>query len=336
MLETGLFELNAVAAISAHRSFRAAATELGISPSALSHAIAGLEKRLGVRLINRTTRSVSLSQAGERFLARVSPALREIAGAMEDVNAFRDTPTGTLRINFKERAGHLILRPVVAKYLRLYPDMQVELTVEGRPIDIVAEGFDAGIRLAESVPQDMVAVPCGPDSRFIVVGAPSYFERKSVPRSPADLLAHECIRRRMPGGKLYRWEFEKRGEEMALDVPGRLTLDNDGLMIEAALEGLGLAFVSDWWVADYLGDGSLQAVLEDWTPPFPGLCLYYPRHRHMTAGLRAFVDLIRQEKKSVVGMKTGVQPSARPVHATIGASRAKSTKQRGAPAATGR
>jgi DNA-binding transcriptional LysR family regulator len=327
MLETGLFELNAVAAISAHRSFRAAATELGISPSALSHAIAGLEKRLGVRLINRTTRSVSLSQAGERFLARVSPALREIAGAMEDVNAFRDTPTGTLRINFKERAGHLILRPVVAKYLRLYPDMQVELTVEGRPIDIVAEGFDAGIRLAESVPQDMVAVPCGPDSRFIVVGAPSYFERKSVPRSPADLLAHECIRRRMPGGKLYRWEFEKRGEEMALDVPGRLTLDNDGLMIEAALEGLGLAFVSDWWVADYLGDGSLQAVLEDWTPPFPGLCLYYPRHRHMTAGLRAFVDLIRQEKKSVVGMKTGVQSGAKPVHAT---------KQRAAPAATGR
>jgi DNA-binding transcriptional LysR family regulator len=327
MLETGLFELNAVAAISAHRSFRAAATELGISPSALSHAIAGLEKRLGVRLINRTTRSVSLSQAGERFLARVSPALREIAGAMEDVNAFRDTPTGTLRINFKERAGHLILRPVVAKYLRLYPDMQVELTVEGRPIDIVAEGFDAGIRLAESVPQDMVAVPCGPDSRFIVVGAPSYFERKSVPRSPADLLAHECIRRRMPGGKLYRWEFEKRGEEMALDVPGRLTLDNDGLMIEAALEGLGLAFVSDWWVADYLGDGSLQAVLEDWTPPFPGLCLYYPRHRHMTAGLRAFVDLIRQEKKSAVGMKTGVRSGARPVHAT---------KQRAAPAATGR
>jgi DNA-binding transcriptional LysR family regulator len=346
MSETGLFELNAVAAISAHRSFRAAATELGISPSALSHAIAGLEKRLGVRLINRTTRSVSLSQAGERFLARVSPALREIAGAMEDVNAFRDTPTGTLRINFKERAGHLILRPVVAKYLRLYPDMQVELTVEGRPIDIVAEGFDAGIRLAESVPQDMVAVPCGPDSRFIVVGAPSYFERKSVPRSPADLLAHECIRRRMPGGKLYRWEFEKRGEEMALDVPGRLTLDNDGLMIEAALEGLGLAFVSDWWVADYLGDGSLQAVLEDWTPPFPGLCLYYPRHRHMTAGLRAFVDLIRQEQKSVVGMKTGLQSGARlahsrpdharSAHATIGGSRAKTTKQRAAPAPTGR
>src|SRR5580698_4361924 len=304
MLHTGLFELNAVASISAHRSFRAAATELGISPSALSHAISGLEKRLGVRLINRTTRSVSLSEAGERFLARVSPALREIAGAMEDVNAFRDTPTGTLRINFKERAGHLILRPVVAKYLRRYQDMQVELTMEGRTIDIVAEGFDAGIRLAESVPQDMVAIPCGPDSRFIVVGAPAYFDRASVPRSPADLLAHECIRRRMPSGNLYRWEFEKRGEEIALDVPGRLTLDSDTLMVEAAIDGLGVAFVSDFWVTDQLAAGTLRAVLEDWTPPFPGLRLYYPPHRHMTAGLRAFVDMLKEENRRTAAAKT--------------------------------
>ena len=297
MLQTGLFELNAVAAISAHRSFRAAATELGISPSALSHAIAGLEKRLGVRLINRTTRSVSLSEAGERFLARVSPALREIAGALEDVNEFRDTPAGTLRINLKERAAHQILRPVVAEFLRRYPDMNVELALEGRTIDIVAEGFDAGIRLAESVPQDMVAVRCGPDTRFIVVGAPGYFARAAVPRSPSDLLNHECIRRRMPAGNLYRWEFEKRGEEMAMDVPGRLTLDNDSLMVEAAVEGLGLAFVSDFWVTGHLATGTLQAVLEDWTPPFPGLRLYYPGHRHMTAGLRAFVDLLRDERK---------------------------------------
>ena len=303
-MQTGLFELNAVAAISAHRSFRAAATELGISPSALSHAIAGLEKRLGVRLINRTTRSVALSQAGERFLARVSPALREIEGAMEDVNAFRDTPAGSLRINAKERAAYQILRPVVAKYLRLYPDMQVELTMEGRTIDIVAEGFDAGIRLAESVPQDMVAIPCGPDSRFIVVGAPAYFDRASVPRSPADLLAHECIRRRMPSGNLYRWEFERRGEEIALDVPGRLTLDNDSLMVEAAIEGLGLAFVSDFWVTDHLATGALRAVLEDWTPPFPGLRLYYPPHRHMTAGLRAFVDLLKEENRLMTAAKT--------------------------------
>jgi DNA-binding transcriptional LysR family regulator len=303
MIETGLFELNAVAAISAHRSFRAAATELGISPSALSHAIAGLEKRLGVRLINRTTRSVSLSQAGERFLARVSPALREIEGAMEEVNAFRDTPTGTLRINLKERAAHQILRPVVAKYLRRYPDMQVELIMEGRPIDIVAEGFDAGIRLAESIPQDMIAVPCGPDTRFIVVGAPSYFANASPPQSPSDLFAHQCIRRKMPSGKLYRWEFEKRGEEMALDVPGRLTLDSDSLMVEAAVEGLGLAFVSEFWAMDRVEAGELHIVLEDWTPPFPGLRLYYPGHRHMTAGLRAFVDLLREENKAAASAK---------------------------------
>src|SRR5882757_805173 len=314
MLETGLFELNAVAAISAHRSFRAAATELGISPSALSHAIAGLEKRLGVRLINRTTRSVALSEAGQRFPARVSPALREIEGAIEDVNAFRDTPTGTLRINAKERGGHQILRPIVARFLRRHPDMQVELIMEGRQIDIVAAGFDAGIRLAEAVPQDLVAVPCGPDSRFLVVGAPAYFEQAPVPRSPADLMSHQCIRRRMPGGSLYRWEFERRGEEIVVDVPGRLTLDNDGLMVEAALEGLGLAFVSDFWVTEHLAAGSLVAVLEDWTPPFPGLRLYYPRHRHITAGLRAFIDLLHEENrsgaKSTVTAKTAAPAGA--------------------------
>jgi DNA-binding transcriptional LysR family regulator len=313
MLHTGLFELNAVAAVSAHRSFRAAATELGISPSALSHAIAGLEKRLGVRLINRTTRSVALSEAGERFLARVSPALREIAGALEDVNEFRDTPAGTLRINLIERAAHQILRPVVAKFLRRYPDMKVELTLEGRTIDIVAEGFDAGIRLAESVSLDMVAIPCGPDTRFIVVGAPDYFARASAPRSPSDLLNHECIRRRLPGGKLYRWEFEARGEGIAMDVPGRLTLDSDRLMVEAAVEGLGLAFLSDFWVTDHLAAGNLQAVLEDWTPPFPGLRLYYPGHRHMTAGLRAFVDMLREETK-LAAKRTAARQGAQQRH----------------------
>jgi DNA-binding transcriptional LysR family regulator len=312
MLNTGLFELNAVAAISARGSFRAAATELGISPSALSHTIAGLEKRLGVRLINRTTRSVSLSEAGERFLARVSPALREIAGAMEDVNEFRDKPAGTLRVNLKERAAHQILQPVVAKFLRRYPDMNVELVLEGRPIDIVADGFDAGIRLAESVPQDMVAIPVGPDSRFIVVGSPDYFARAGAPRSPHDLLKHECIRRRMSGGKLYRWEFEKRGEELALDVPGRLTLDSDSLMVEAALEGVGLAFLSEFWVSEHLASGKLQAVLEDWTPPFPGLRLYYPGHRHMAAGLRAFIDMLREERKSAVKGKPAPRGAIKP------------------------
>ena len=300
MLQTGLFELNAVAAISAHRSFRAAATELGISPSALSHAITGLEKRLGVRLINRTTRSVSLSEAGERFLARVSPALREIAGALEDVNEFRDTPTGTLRINLKERAAHQILRPIVAKFLRRYPDMSVELALEGRHIDIVAEGFDAGVRLAESVPQDMVAIPCGPDSRFIVVGAPDYFARASVPRSPSDLLNHECIRRRMPGGKLYRWEFARNAEEFAIDTPGALTLDHNGLMVEAAEAGLGIAFVPEPFARQALEEGRLVALLAEWSPAIPGLCLYYPGHRHVPPALRAFIEELRSAQRRAV------------------------------------
>ena len=218
---------------------------------------------------------------------------------------------------YGERCGNANLASVIANLelkagkQTIGDDMNVELTLEGRPIDIVAEGFDAGIRLAESVPQDMVAIPCGPDTRFIVVGAPDYFARASVPRSPSDLLSHECIRRRMAGGKLYRWEFEKRGEEMAVDVPGRLTLDNDSLMVEAAVEGLGLAFVSDFWVTGHLATGALQAVLEDWTPPFPGLRLYYPVHRHMTAGLRAFVDMLREERKSAAKGKAATRLPAR-------------------------
>jgi DNA-binding transcriptional LysR family regulator len=154
----------------------------------------------------------------------------------------------------------------------------------------------------------MIAVPCGPDTRFIVVGAPGYFARAPQPRSPSDLLSHQCIRRRLPGGKLYRWEFEKRGEPMTVDVPGRLTLDNDRLMVDAAVEGLGLAFVSDFWVAEHLAAKTLQPVLEDWTPPFPGLRLYYPRHRHMTAGLRAFVDMLREDRKLAAASKAVRRP----------------------------
>jgi DNA-binding transcriptional LysR family regulator len=294
MQRAGLFELNAVVAVSTHRSFRRAATELGMSPSALSHAVATLEQRMGVRLFNRTTRSVSLSEAGEQFLARVRPALREISEAMEAVNAFRDTPTGVLRINTSEGAAQHILTPIVFEYLKRYPDMQVDLVTEGRFIDIVAEGFDAGIRLAEAVPQDMIAVPCSADLRLTVAGSPGYFERHVPPASPVDLIRHSCIRSRMPSGAIYRWEFEKHGEQLAIDVTGPLTLDSHPLMIEAALEGVGLVWVSEWDVADHVAAGRLVRVLEDWTPPFPGLRLYYPGHRHVPAGLRAFIDLIRE------------------------------------------
>jgi DNA-binding transcriptional LysR family regulator len=294
MQRAGLFELNAMVAVSTHRSFRRAAADIGMSPSAMSHAIAALEQRMGVRLFNRSTRSVSLSEAGEQFLARVRPALREISAAMEAVNELRDTPTGTLRINTSEGAAQMVMTPIVIEFLKRYPDMKVEIVTEERLVDIVADGFDAGIRLAESLPQDMIAVPCSPPLRFAVVGSPSYFATRAKPRVPADLAAHHCIRIRFPSGAIYKWDFEKRGEEMAVDVTGSLTLDNHHLIIEAALQGVGLAWTSEFAVAADIAAGRLIRVLEDWTPPYPGLCLYYPGHRHVPAGLRAFIEVIRE------------------------------------------
>ncbi|WP_114240109.1 LysR family transcriptional regulator [Dyella sp. C9] len=294
MKRTGLDELNAVVAVAAHRSFRAAAAALGLSPSALSHAISALEQRMGVRLFHRTTRSVALSAAGEQFLSRVQPALRDIAAAMESVNQFRDTPTGTLRINLSLGAARMLLVPVVLRFLARYPEMQVDLVSNDRMVDIVAEGFDAGIRQLDAVPQDMIAVPCTPDLRFAVVASPQYWQGRAKPRTPGDLLSHTCIRARLPSGAPYRWEFEKHGEAVSIDVPGPLTLSQWELMVEAALHGVGVAYASEWSVAAHLAAGRLERVLEDWTPPFPGLALYYPGHRHVPAGLRAFVEVVRE------------------------------------------
>ncbi|GFZ89650.1 LysR family transcriptional regulator [Dyella caseinilytica] len=293
-MASNLTELNAVVAVSVHRNFRRAAAELGMSPSALSHAIAALEQRIGVRLFHRTTRSVSLSQAGEQFLARVQPALREIGAAMDAINDYRDKPTGTLRINTSEGAARMMLAPMVFEFMRRYPDMKVDIVTEGKLVDIVADGFDAGIRAAEDVPQDMIAVPCTPPLRFAVVGSPAYFANRKKPRVPADLLAHNCVRSRYPSGAIYKWEFEKRGEEQEIDAKGSLTLDNHNLMIEAALEGVGLIWTSEWAVAEHIAAGRLIRVLGDWSPAYPGLCLYYPGHRHVPAGLRAFIAVIRE------------------------------------------
>ena len=294
MRSAGLIELNAVIAVSTHRSFRKAAAELGMSPSALSHAVAELETRLGVRLFNWTTRSVALSEAGEAFLARIHPAMHEIAAAMESVNEFRDTPTGTLRINTSEGAALRIFPSIVVEFLRRYPDMKLDLVTEGRFSDIVADGFDAGIRLQESVPQDMIAVRCSPPLRFAVVGSPGYFEGRSKPLAPSDLAVHRCIRSRMPGGAFMRWEFEKDGEALNVDVEGNLTLDNPTLRAEAARNGCGLAWVNEWSIASDIAAGRLVRVLDDWSPVYPGLCLYYPGHRNIPAGLRAFIALVRE------------------------------------------
>lgn len=294
MHQSGLLDLEAVLAVARHRGFRAAALELGLSATALSNAVAGLERRLGVRLFHRTTRSVSLTEAGERFIARTGPAVAEIRGAMEQANSARQRPAGTLRLNAALGAARMVFDPLLTTFLRRYPDMRVDLVTEGRLVDIVAAGFDAGIRPGDLVPQDMVRVPIGRALRMAVVATPGYFAAHPAPGSPVDLAAHDCIRARNPGGSADRWTFSRRGEAVALDVPGRLMLDAPALMLDAARAGLGLALLAEWHVREDLAAGRLVRVLEDWTPPYPGLALYYPAGRHLPAGLRAFVDLIRE------------------------------------------
>lgn len=294
MLKTGLTEFDAIVAVARLGSFRAAATELGLSTSALSHAVASLETRLGVRLFNRTTRSVSPTDAGEKFIARVGPALAEISGAIEGINSHRERPSGTLRLNMAPATARLILTPIILEYGRRYPDMNVMLVTEGRLVDIVGQGFDAGVRIAEAVPQDMIAVPIGKQQRQVVVGSPAYYEARTKPLVPEDLLRHHCIRARMASGAIYRWEFEQRDEKIEIDVPGTLILDETTLIIEAALAGAGLAYLSEASVVDHITQGSLVPALEDWSPPYPGLCLYYPGRKHVPGGLRALIDLIKE------------------------------------------
>lgn len=293
MRKSGLIELEAVLAVARRGSFRGAAVELGMSTSALSNAIAGLESRLGVRLFNRTTRSVALSEAGDRFVAEVAPALAQIRDAMAAANDRASTPHGTLRINTSPGAA-LMTAPIVHEYVRRYPQMHVDIVTEGRLVDIVAAGHDAGIRLAGSVPRDMVSVPMGPDLGMAVVGSPAYFRKRPPPRTPSELAGHACVRTRMPSGTLARWEFAKKGRTVAIDVDGPLTLDDMPCTRAAALAGVALAWVSDQWVREDVEHGRLVRVLADWCPTSPGLCLYYPDRRHAPAGLRAFVELIRE------------------------------------------
>lgn len=286
-------ELNGFAAVAAHRSFRRAATELAVSPSTLSHAVASLEERLGVKLFHRTTRSVSLSEAGERFLERIRPALDQLTDAMDTANDFRVTPRGTLRINAATLSVLRLLDPLVLPFLERYPEMRIDIVTDSRLVDIVAGGFDAGIRLAESVPRDMVSIPCGPAMRWVVVGSPGYFARRRRPRKPSDLHEHVCVRSRMPSGTPLPWWFEKKGRTVELNVAGPLTLDSSEVMVRAAAAGAGLAWIPEWLAEPYEKKKELVRVLEDWSPAFPGLCLYYPPHRHLSAGLRAFVTMIR-------------------------------------------
>ncbi len=288
-----LSDLTAFAVIAAHRSFRKAADELGLSPSTLSHMMRALEANLGARLLHRTTRSVSATEAGACLAARLQPVLRDLDLALQEVEAFRAQPSGTLRINASEIAARRLLGSVVPAFLARHPQMSLDLVTEGRLVDVVAEGFDAGIRLGEAVPSDMVAVRFGGETRFVAVASPAYLAAHGTPRTPDDLRRHACIRFRLPSGKRFQWEFSKHGQEVAIDVPGALTLDHLGLMTEAAVAGQGIAYVSDHSAQPYVETGALATVLDDWRPPIPGLFLYYPGHRHVPAGLRAFIDIIK-------------------------------------------
>ncbi|MAO57221.1 MAG: LysR family transcriptional regulator [Rhodospirillaceae bacterium] len=294
MYRPGLSDLDAVVAISREGSFRGAALALGMSTTALSNAVAKLEAALGVRLFNRTTRSVSLTDAGRTFLDRVAPALQDIHGAMDGVRSQQATPSGVLRINAFAAGAREIISPLVLEFLRRHPGVHVDLVVEGRLVDIVADGFDLGLRRSDLVPADMIAVPLGRRQRYAVVASPSYFKQHGKPGTPADLAGHQCIRTRLSNGAVFRWYFEKRGETALIDVAGPITLDEASLARAAVLEGVGVGLFLEQDVRDDISASRLVRVLEDWTPPLGDLCLYYPSRRNSSAALKAFVAMGRK------------------------------------------
>ncbi|MFC3669964.1 LysR family transcriptional regulator [Novosphingobium pokkalii] len=289
-----LADLAAFATLAEERSFTRAAARLGVSQSALSHAMRKLEEKLGVRLLTRTTRSVATTQAGERLLATLAPALDQIHYGIEDITRLRDKPAGTIRITTSEHAARTVLWPALERILPDYPDIHVEISLNNGFVDIVEERFDAGIRLGEAIARDMIAVRVGPPMRMACVGAPSYFARHPVPQTPHDLARHTCINLRMPStGGLYAWEFERDGRVMNVRVEGQVTFAGSGMLVRAAQSGLGLAMTLDGLVADALADGSLVRVLEDWCPPFAGYHLYYPSRRQASPAFALLVDALR-------------------------------------------
>jgi len=294
MRSYSLADFDAVLAIGRKGSFRAAALDLGVSTTALSNTIARLETQLGVRLFNRTTRSVALTEAGRRFIAQVSPALGDIYQALDAVRAQQDAPAGTLRINTFATAGREILVPLVLECLRRFPQIRIDLVTEGSLVDIVADGFDFGIRSRNLVPSDMIAIPLGPVRHHVVVATPAYLEGRGSPRVPADLLGHTCIRTRLPNGALFRWQFEAEGQPLQVDVDGQLTLDEASLARIAVLASVGIGYFMESDVCEDIAAGRLVRLLEDWTPPLSPLCLYYPSRRNPPAAFRVFVDIARE------------------------------------------
>jgi len=287
-------DLDAFAAIVRHRNFRRAALERGVSASTLSQSVRDLEERLGVRLLNRTTRSVTPTEAGERLATRLSPIFSEMAEALDEVNGFRDTPSGTLRLNVPG-AAQPILAPMIARFLSGHPGIRLEIAVDNSFVDVFAQGFDAGIRYDESLALDMIAVPLGPAQRYAIVASPDHVARHGFPERPEDLVKRPCIRHRFPSGAMLSWEFEKDGETVKIDPDGPLITTSPDLAIRAAEDGVGWYATFEGFVRPLLDAGRLVEALAHWCPSFPGPSLYYPSRRHVPAPLRAFIQFVRSE-----------------------------------------
>src|SRR5208283_3056292 len=285
--------LAAFLAIAEERSFTKAAKRLGVSTSAMSHAIRGLEETLGVRLLSRTTRSVAPTEAGEQLFVRLRPALTDVQDALDQLSGLRDKPAGRVRIVVPRLAGTMVVGPKLAKFTREYPDVILEVIADDSRLDIVANGFDAGVHFGEYIQKDMIAVRVSKDHRAAIVGAPSYFKEHPKPKTPHDLLRHKCINFRHGAAGLYRWEFEKGKKSLSVAVTGPLIVDDVENMVRAAIDGVGLAFISDERVEQQLASGELIRVLEDWCQPFPGFFLYYPSRRQQPAALSALINTLR-------------------------------------------
>ena len=298
MARANINDLIAFLAVARERSFTRAAAQLGVSQSALSHTIRGLEERLGLRLLTRTTRSVAPMQAGERLLRNIGPRLEEIEAELDAITELREKPAGTIRITATENATETVLLPKLAPLLREYADIKVEIIIDYGLADIVAQRFDAGVRSGEQVAKDMIAVRIGPDMRMAVVGAPSYFRRCPEPKTPHDLVGHNCINLRLPShGGLYAWEFEKNGRELNVRVEGQFTMNSTGQMLSAALAGSGLAYLPESMAQPYLTKGRLKRVLQEWCLPYSGYHLFYPSRRQPSAAFSLVVEALRHRGK---------------------------------------
>jgi DNA-binding transcriptional LysR family regulator len=293
MVRDELSVLAAFLAVAEERSFTKAARHLGVSPSALSHAVRGLEERIGVRLLTRTTRSVAPTEAGEQFIARLGPALADVRGALDQVSGLRDRPAGRVRLVMPRSAARTVLAPKLAQFTRDYPDIVLDVVTDNSRLDLVAGGYDAGIQLGEFIERDMVAVRVSRDHRAAIVGSPRYFETHPTPKSPRDLPNHRCINFRHGADGIYKWEFDKGQQSLAVSVNGPLTINDAELMLGVAIDGIGLAFTAEEHAATQLANGQLVRVLEDWCPPFAGYFLYYPSRRQQPPALSALIDTLR-------------------------------------------